>query len=324
LSFSYRKASTTLTVGHDVYVQLSSNGGASFNTIYTIQGNGTVDASYVPIYNQDISAYASGTTVLRFLTSSGGGLADSVFIDNISIKFLKYPQCYIVKVPSSSVPSGYYMTTTNQTAVSFAGTGNCTAPVDFGMAPMSVLPVGTINFKGFASGTDDILNWTTEVEINSDHYEIEYRNEAGNFTKIGSVKAKGSSVNRSVYSYINRNAPAGINFYRLKIFDTDGTFKYSNIIALKRSTGREIVNRIYPNPFTDKVLAEVTLDNAAMVYIKMYDNGGRLVKNFSTPGVKGFNIITVDGLSKFSSGVYYLEVKSGFQAFREKLFKSDK
>ena len=323
LSFSYRKASATLTVGHDVYVQMSSNGGSSFNTIFTIQGNGTVDAAYVNVYNQDISAYASGTTVLRFLTSSGGGLADSVFIDNISIKYLRYPQCYIVKVPSSSVPLGYYMTTANQSAVSFAGTGNCTSPVDFGVAPMGVLPIGVLNFKGFVSGADDILNWTTEVEINSDHYEVEARNEAGNYVRIGSVKAKGSSVNRSIYSFVNRNAPVGTNFYRLKIYDRDASFTYSNIIALKRNGTNAVVNKVYPNPFNDKVMGAIHLDNPAMLFIKLYDAGGRLVKNFSINGVKGLNMVSIDGLAKLSSGVYYLEVKHDLTVFREKLVKSE-
>ena len=60
LTFSYRRKSATLTAGEDVLVQASSNG-VAFTTIYTIAGNGTTDANYVTIYNQDITAYASAT-----------------------------------------------------------------------------------------------------------------------------------------------------------------------------------------------------------------------------------------------------------------------
>ena len=55
LSFSYRRKSATLTAGEDVIVQASSNG-TTFGTVFTIAGDGTTDAAYVNIYNQDITA----------------------------------------------------------------------------------------------------------------------------------------------------------------------------------------------------------------------------------------------------------------------------
>ncbi|HEY8690185.1 MAG TPA: Ig-like domain-containing protein [Chitinophagaceae bacterium] len=322
LSFSYRKASTTLSAGHDVYVQASSNG-TTFTTIFTIQGNGTVDANYVDVYNQDISAYASSTFVLRFLTSSGMLFSDSVFIDNISIKFLKYPQCYIVKVPAWSVPSTYYMTTSNQSAITFAGSGNCTTPADFGMATLSTLPIGTINFSGFLSGNNDNLNWATEQEINSKRFDIEVKTDATNFTKIGSVNAKGNSSVKSLYSFINRNVPAGVNYYRLKIVDKDEKFTYSNIIALKRQASGASVNSIFPNPFSDKIMATVTLDFATTIYINIYDANGSLMKKQNMQAVKGLNIITVTGLERLASGIYIIEIKDDHQIMREKLFKTN-
>ena len=86
-----------MAAGEDVLVQASSNG-AAFTTIYTIAGNGATDANYVTVYNQDITSYASATSAIRFLTNNNVDDADTVYIDDVSIRFLKYPQCYITSI----------------------------------------------------------------------------------------------------------------------------------------------------------------------------------------------------------------------------------
>ncbi len=93
LTFSYRRKSSSLSSGEDIYVQASSNG-STFTTIYTISGDGNTDANYVTVYNQDISSYASGTTAIRFLTNSNVDDGDSLYISDVSVIYLQYPQCY--------------------------------------------------------------------------------------------------------------------------------------------------------------------------------------------------------------------------------------
>ena len=56
-------------------------------------------------------------STIRFLTNNSVDDADTVYIDNVSIKFLKYPQCYITRIDPASVPSNYTLTT--------AGTERC-------------------------------------------------------------------------------------------------------------------------------------------------------------------------------------------------------
>ena len=116
LTFSYRRKSATLTAGKNVIVQASLNG-STFGTIFTIAGDGNTDANYVTIYNQDISAYNSATTYIRFLTNANMGDADTVYIDNVSVRFVKYPQCYITAINSSLIPSTYHLTTGGQPCI---------------------------------------------------------------------------------------------------------------------------------------------------------------------------------------------------------------
>ena len=142
LTFSYRRK-TALAAGENVLVQASSNG-AAFTTIYTITGNGATDANYVTVYNQDITSYASATSAIRFLTNNTVDDADTVYIDNVSIRFLKYPQCYITSIDPSSVPVNYSLTTAGTRTVTINSGGTCTSQFDFGFGKPNVTVSGTL------------------------------------------------------------------------------------------------------------------------------------------------------------------------------------
>jgi hypothetical protein len=158
LTFSYRRKSATLTAGEDVLVQASSNGSA-FTTIYTIPGNGTADAGYVTIYNQDITSYASSTSAIRFLTNGSVDDADTVYIDNVSIRYLRYPQCYITSIAMSSVPANYALTTPGQRITTINSGGSCVSQFDFGFGKPNVTVSGTL-YNDRNGLTDGLVNGT--------------------------------------------------------------------------------------------------------------------------------------------------------------------
>jgi hypothetical protein len=143
LTFSYRRKNVTMVATHDVIVQVSSDG-TIFNTVYTISGDGTTDANYVTIYNQDITAYASAATYIRFLTNNNLLDKDTVYIDNLKIQFQKYSQCYITKFDPASLPANYYMTTVTQRAMTFNSGGTCNSVQDFGLAKNNITLSGTL------------------------------------------------------------------------------------------------------------------------------------------------------------------------------------
>ena len=156
LSFSYRRTSSSFSSGQHVYIQVSSNG-SSFTTIYTISGNGSTDAAPVMIYNQDISAYASSNTAIRILTNGSTSNDADVFIDNISIRYLKYPQCYITQVAPASIPVHYTLTTAGQKTVMINSGGSCTSQFDFGFGKPNIIVSGTL--RNDKNGlTDGLVN----------------------------------------------------------------------------------------------------------------------------------------------------------------------
>ncbi|WP_218029039.1 Ig-like domain-containing protein [Segetibacter aerophilus] len=159
LSFSYRRASTTLTAGQNIIVQASKDGSV-FATVYTILGDGTRDSKYVNVFNQDITSYATSNTYIRFLTNPGVGDADTVYIDNVSITYLKYPICYITAISGASVSPNYYTTTITKHNFSAITGGSCLNPFDFGVAKKSLTINGTV-FHDVNGVTDNVVNGTS-------------------------------------------------------------------------------------------------------------------------------------------------------------------
>ena len=158
LTFSYRRKSATLTAGKNVIVQASKDG-STFGTVFTIAGDGSTDANYVTIYNQDITQYAAATTYLRFLTNASVADADTVYIDNIKIQFIRYPQCYITKLDPASVPAFHHTTTILQHSFTATSAQTCLAPYDFGIAKNKISVSGGL-YNDANGLTDGIVNGT--------------------------------------------------------------------------------------------------------------------------------------------------------------------
>ena len=92
-----------------------------------------------------------------------------------------------------------------------------------------------------------LLTWRTETEINNDYFAIERSTDGVNFTELGQVEGAGSTTIPQSYEFIDNAPEFGDNAYRLRIVDTDGTFKYSEIRVLRFEFSFEIV--AMPNPF---------------------------------------------------------------------------
>ncbi len=155
--------------------------------------------------------------------------------------------------------------------------------------------------------TQAILNWTTASEINSDYFEIQHTQDLSSWTVIGSIQASGNSSSTVNYEYIDNNPYSKITYYRLKHVDYDGSFTYSNILALtKDNTVIEIIN-IYPNPAENTVWFEVLSAQNTNVTVHITDPLGKAVFTRKAQVVVGKNLFNID-IRHFASGTYILKV----------------
>ncbi|MET0636101.1 MAG: T9SS type A sorting domain-containing protein [Chitinophagaceae bacterium] len=95
------------------------------------------------------------------------------------------------------------------------------------------LPVTLNSFSGSISGCSVSLAWSTTMESNSSRFEIERTSFGSTITymKIGTVTAAGTSSSLINYSFTDNYPNNGSNFYRLRMVDIDGRYKYSSTVT---------------------------------------------------------------------------------------------
>ncbi|WP_143011122.1 T9SS type A sorting domain-containing protein [Siphonobacter aquaeclarae] len=111
------------------------------------------------------------------------------------------------------------------------------------------LPVSLVSFSGRAVGESVSLEWKTASEKNNSHFVVERAVDARTFESIGTVPGRGTSAVSQLYQYTDRQPEAGVNYYRLRQVDADGTVDYLRVISVETAGAFDP----YPNPATDRV-----------------------------------------------------------------------
>ena len=113
----------------------------------------------------------------------------------------------------------------------------------------SPTPVTLVSFSGrWNNGTVE-LNWETKNEVNVLYYDIEYGLDGAAFTKAGTIQAD----KRGVYSFNHIVSGNSKLFYRLRINDVDGRFRYSNIIQVNITSGN-VADFVRPSIITSNTI----------------------------------------------------------------------
>ncbi len=172
------------------------------------------------------------------------------------------------------------------------------------------LPVSLLSFSGIKIKADDLLKWSTAQEVNSDRFELEHSTDAANYTRIGMVAAIGYSLVKSDYSFTNIKVANGIHYYRLKMIDRDGNFKYSPVITLKRgdATTSTPASSVSPNPFTDRIVIRLESESKMETQFAIYDMNGKLMVTKNVWLTIGVNQVVMDGLQTLVNDMYVLKI----------------
>lgn len=167
---------------------------------------------------------------------------------------------------------------------------------------LSLLPV---NYSALSAtqvlGTAQI-KWTTSMEENNSHFEIEHSVDGENWNQIGSVEGAGFSTEEMSYSYTDYNTVQGANIYRLKQVDYDGKFSYSNhLFVLIGNKSPQDQIQLFPNPSKGMVTIKgvdspkVTVFNTAGTALYVSHNQSSLNLDFLQLGVYFLQIESFDG-----------------------------
>lgn len=176
---------------------------------------------------------------------------------------------------------------------------------------LSTLPLDLISFTGKYINKSVQLRWETENEINTSEFIIERSNDGRIFNRIGTIPAINNNSIRKSYTYSDDDASlqsGTILYYRLKMVDRDGSFKYSSIVTISLA---DISGRItvVPNPVTqgNEITVNFIAPSNGTVKLKITDNFGRVLMQHSTHANKGSNNIKLN-IDKLPASVYYITI----------------
>lgn len=126
-----------------------------------------------------------------------------------------------------------------------------------GLCVSTPLPVTLTEFKGQEKNMNINLTWKVADEKNVNRYEVQRSRDGVTFETIGIVFAWEEAVHAD-YAFNDKNANTGINYYRLKMIDNDGVFKYSNILTFTIGTTTGIQIAVVPNPTVNMINVQLT------------------------------------------------------------------
>jgi len=258
------------------------------------------------------SAYELGVSKY---TDADKSKENGTIADNNNGNWLFIPPAQVTKVPFDK---GYYA---EFKVVSFS---------EFwlnngGLNNLTPLPVKLIDFTASKQAVNVLLNWSVANENNVLRYEIEVAKGAGalstnSFVKIGEVNVSGNSALEQ-YSFTDgETSKLGARYYRLKMVDANGSFRYSDIRAVV--FGDAMVWQVYPNPSTGRFNLQYQLNDGETLVAKLYDAKGVLVKEYRSTANGFLQKLSVDvSANNYASGLYLLRVEAGAEKQSFKLYK---
>lgn len=177
----------------------------------------------------------------------------------------------------------------------------------------STLPVKLISFTGAYRNQTTLLNWETENMYDMDRFEIQRSADGTNFATIG-IKDALNAAARTGYQYSDNLSIIGGNvfYYRLKMVDADGSFKYSNVIMIRRDAGLISGIKISPNPVvTGNTTVRIEAAAKAVLDIRVLDMSGRVMLRQQNNVAEGVNSVALNNLEILQRGTYILQVNDG-------------
>jgi hypothetical protein len=190
------------------------------------------------------------------------------------------------------------------------------------------LPVTLLKLTADRTGDQVQVNWQTANEINAARFEVEFSSahNVEQWTKIGTVNAKGNTNTTTSYRFTDMNASLdkfrNTLYYRLKIVDADGRYVYSNVVAVKpkATVGSEGIS-IYPNPFVDALFLSTDFTGDQKVKVSFADMTGKTLMEKEYFVEKGQNTLVLKS-ENLQPGMYFITTEINGSRQTQKLIRN--
>ena len=187
------------------------------------------------------------------------------------------------------------------------------------LAELAPLPIMVLNFSGDNNGETNKLSWSIVNEQDLNYFVLQRSRDGQGFTDIAQIK----NTNDPEYSYNDAIAAgtSGEYYYRLKIVDIDGNFKYSDVVKIILEP-KEVLASVNPNPFKDLLVVTVQSPSHDNAIFALTELSGRQLFRKNEALSRGSNIIHINENGKLPEGIYILTIITSSKTQSFKLIKT--
>ncbi|MDX2285113.1 MAG: S8 family serine peptidase [Bacteroidia bacterium] len=172
------------------------------------------------------------------------------------------------------------------------------------------LPVEWLSFRGWETQAGVLLEWVTVSETGNAYYAVE-RIANGQAIELGRVAGAGTTADRQTYTFEDRRPLPGLNVYRLRQVDQDGSQSFSSLVEIWTEPGGAAMLSVpYPNPASDAFTFELLGLAGQEVRWSLLDLQGRAMYSAVLVPQAAVEAVPVQAAS-LPAGMYVLRVESG-------------
>jgi hypothetical protein len=166
------------------------------------------------------------------------------------------------------------------------------------------LPIDLIDFTAQKIGQKSVqLNWTTASEINNALFQIEKSTDNNSWNVISEIAGAGNSSHEKNYATNDLTPSNGLNYYRIKQIDFDGSFTISQTIALDFWNSENTI-RVYPNPTSQ--LITIAFNSEEVTPIQIFNSAGQEIGlDYLNPTYHSKQLLL--DFTNFPNGVYFFK-----------------
>jgi hypothetical protein len=205
-------------------------------------------------------------------------------------------------IPGGTSPVAFAITSTNIQGFSW---------FNIGTSNNQALPVELLSFSGTCANEQVDLSWQTASEHNSLSFDLEKSRDGEVWSVINTQATAGNSTQLLTYTYSDKMALEGNNYYRLSQYDIDGASKVYDVINVKCSGSSKGYFSTYPNPTTGAF--QVVLNNTELLgasVLNILDTKGSSILHNAVDVKVGINLFSVEDL-QLAPGIYYISITNG-------------
>ena len=152
------------------------------------------------------------------------------------------------------------------------------------------------------------LNWVTSTELKQSLFEIERSFNGDNWLRIGKVKANEHPAIVFNYYVFDHNPGSGMNYYRIKQMNSDGSTQFS-AIKFVNMIDQASTFTISPNPASNTCNIAYYSGVDDVYQIEISNSMGKICLTQSYPLKAGENHISLD-LESLAPGMYFVKIYS--------------